>query len=290
MLKLDNFSIIYPHFSIKNFNLSVGRNEIIVLAGKNGSGKTTIIESMIGIRRKAKGKLYFENKMYEISALPVDVKKRIYLYSEDLPYFPDFSIIENLKYFAKLHDKKPDSKYFEMLMKKSGLTDYNKKYDSLSKGMKQRVSLLELMIITPEVVLMDEPTIGLDPAGKMDLISLISGIKDGSSDILGGVIATNDLDVIEKYATKTIFISEGNIILYGDFKTILKQLDEKYFVVDITKLDVLNLDKLNDLEGIIISGTRMLVPKKYEEAIKSKGYKIEEIEPADVFRVEDNGN
>ncbi len=214
------------------------------------------------------------------------MKRKIFLYSEDLPYFPNFTIIQNVKYFASLRGIKLNLKDFDVMLKKSGFNDYGKKYSDLSKEMKQRVSLLELMIINPEIVLMDEPTLGLDPVGRADLISLITEIKNGSSDISGAIIASNDLDFIENFSTKIVFISNGNIVLQGDFKNVMRNLNNSYFVISIARLNMRRINEINSLKGAVISGSRMLIPKEHENVIKGFGITIEEVKPEDVFRAE----
>lgn len=288
-IKFENISLDYPNFSLRDINFSLDKNEIITIAGKNGSGKTTLLESISGIRRRARGFINFENKTYPISSIPFAVKKEIFLFSEDLPYFSNLTIIENLRYFALLHDKNIDSNEFEVLMKKVGLSDYKKKFSDLSKGMRQRMRFLELMLINPKLVLFDEPTIGLDPAGKADFYSLISEIKKGNSSIEGAIVASNDLDFIKEFNNKIIFLSNGKIVLSGNsVNDILNKFKNDYFAINISNVSIENLNKLNNMDGAIFSGSRLLLPKRYENIMKNE-YAIEEIALEDLFRVDENG-
>ena len=161
-------------WALRNVSFEVRKHDICGLLGPNGAGKSTTILMMLGLTEPTDGSV----KVCGVDSTthPIDVKRKVGYLPEDVGFYEDMTGIENLIYTAALNGirKKEARTKAEQLLDRVGLSkEADKKAGKYSKGMRQRLGLADVLIKSPEVVILDEPTSGIDPAGVQEFMGLI---------------------------------------------------------------------------------------------------------------------
>ena len=183
---------------LKDICLAINDGEVVGLLGPNGAGKSTLMKIMVGVWNATNGELKVPSS---IGFLP-----------EQNPLYEDMYVREYLRFFVGLRSKeqgtKSQDKIVEELIERVGLTvEANKKIGQLSKGYRQRVGLAQAMIGNPELLILDEPTTGLDPNQLEDIRALIREMGEERTVIL----STHILQEVKQMCTRVIIINHGEI-------------------------------------------------------------------------------
>ena len=183
---------------LKDISLTINDGEVIGLLGPNGAGKSTLMKIMVGVWEATNGELKVPSS---IGFLP-----------EQNPLYEDMYVREYLRFFVGLRSKEQGAKsqdeIVEQLIARVGLTaEANKRVGQLSKGYKQRVGLAQAMIGNPELLILDEPTTGLDPNQLEDIRALIREMGEERTVIL----STHILQEVKQMCTRVIIINHGEI-------------------------------------------------------------------------------
>ena len=183
---------------LKDISLSINDGEVIGLLGPNGAGKSTLMKIMVGVWDATSGEVQVPNS---IGFLP-----------EQNPLYEDMYVREYLRFFVGLRSKEQGAKnkdqLVEDLIERVGLTaEANKRVGQLSKGYKQRVGLAQAMIGNPELLILDEPTTGLDPNQLEDIRALIREMGEQRTVIL----STHILQEVKQMCTRVVIINHGEI-------------------------------------------------------------------------------
>lgn len=187
---------------LKDICLSIGDGEIVGLLGPNGAGKSTLMKIMVGVWDATNGE--------------VQMPKSIGYLPEQNPLYEDMYVREYLQFFAELRMKargerreaKGEKEIVEELIERVGLTaEAHKRIGQLSKGYRQRVGLAQAMIGNPELLILDEPTTGLDPNQLEDIRALIRKIGEQRTVIL----STHILQEVKQMCSRVIIIDHGEI-------------------------------------------------------------------------------
>ena len=195
--------------AVDHIRLSIRKGEIFGLLGPNGAGKSTTILMMLGLTEPTSG-------IVEICGInstthPIEVKRKIGYLPEDVGFYDDMTGPENLMYTARLNgipDKEAKVKALE-LMKRVGLEDQlKKKTGKYSRGMRQRLGLADVLIKNPEIIILDEPTVGLDPKQINEIRDLIKGLKQKHTVILSSHI----LSEVSAVCDYVLIISHGKLV------------------------------------------------------------------------------
>ena len=174
VIVLTDLTKQYGNFTaVDHIRLNIRKGEIFGLLGPNGAGKSTTILMMLGLTEPTSG-------IVEICGInstthPIEVKRKIGYLPEDVGFYDDMTGIENLLYTARLNRiPEADAKNkAEELLERVGLpVDTQKKAGKYSRGMRQRLGLADVLIKQPEVIILDEPTSGIDPAGVQEFMDL----------------------------------------------------------------------------------------------------------------------
>ena len=183
---------------LRDVNLTIGDGEVIGLLGPNGAGKSTLMKIMVGVWEPSEGK--------------VEVPSSVGYLPEQNPLYEDMFIREYLRFFVGLRvkDQQSENQIVEQLIERVGLTpEANKKVGQLSKGYRQRVGLAQAMIGNPELLILDEPTTGLDPNQLEDIRTLIREMGKDRTVIL----STHILQEVKQMCSRVIIIDHGEIKL-----------------------------------------------------------------------------
>lgn len=200
MLRLENVTKKYKNKTVvDNLLLSIEGGEVFALLGANGAGKTTTIKMILGLAKVSEGNITIEEG------------KKIG-YSPETPYFPPYlTAMEVMKYYAGIEgDKtKKDKEYLKSLLDITGLEDTKTKVKDYSKGMIQRLALAQALISDPDILILDEPTAGLDALGRKHNLELLKKLKEQGKTI---IINSHILHDIEAICDRGVIMKKGKVI------------------------------------------------------------------------------
>tara|TARA_B110000046_G_scaffold15690_1_gene15051 strand:- start:67050 stop:67955 length:906 start_codon:yes stop_codon:yes gene_type:complete len=193
--------------ALDNVGFSVNPGEIVGFLGPNGAGKSTMMKIITGFIPSNMGETYVCN--LDVSKVPLKTKKIIGYLAEQNPLYYDMYVREYLSFIAGVFKIKNTAERIDELIEMVGLTvEQNKKIGQLSKGYKQRVGLAQALIHDPEVLILDEPTTGLDPNQLEEIRGLIK--KIGSSKTV--MLSTHIMQEVEAICDRVIIINKGKIV------------------------------------------------------------------------------
>ena len=191
--------------ALNNINISINKNEIIGLLGANGAGKSTLMKSITGALKIDEGEIIFNGKNIEEN--DIEVKKNIGFLPENNPLYNEMYVKEYLQFVADIH-KIPKSRIDEVIDLVGITLEKSKKISQLSKGYKQRVGLAQAILHQPDLLILDEPTNGLDPNQIIEIRNVIKEIGKQKTVIL----STHIMQEVEALCSRVILIHKGNII------------------------------------------------------------------------------
>jgi ABC-2 type transport system ATP-binding protein len=194
--------------AVDSLNFSVKKGEVVGFLGPNGAGKSTTMNIITGYISSTEGKVTVDG--YDILENPKEVKRKIGFLPEQPPVYFDMTVIDYLKFSAELKDvdKKESKAQIDDIMQLVRIADHrNRLIKNLSKGYKQRVGLAQALIGSPEVLILDEPTVGLDPKQIIEIRKLIKALGKEHTIILSSHI----LPEVSAVCEKVIIINEGKI-------------------------------------------------------------------------------
>ena len=210
MIQVKNVTKKYGSFiAVKNLNFEIKHGEVIGLLGPNGAGKSTTMNMLTGFIEPTEGSILINGN--DIAKKSKEAKKNIGYMPENVPLYLDLTVKEFVKYMAelKLVSIKEKNKQVEEIIKETGLEDVeNKLIRNLSRGYKQRVSMAGALVGKPEILILDEPTVGLDPKQIVEIRELIK--KLGKEHTV--IISSHILSEISQICEKVIIINKGEIV------------------------------------------------------------------------------
>lgn len=223
ILQINNLS---KHFkttkAVNGINLTIRKGDIYGILGPNGSGKTTTLAMVLGILHPTAGSFsWFENGTAPENRL------RIGTLLETPNFYPFLNAYDNLNVICKIKEVVDSDSRIREVLELVDLTERGKrKFSSYSLGMKQRLAVAAALVSNPDVLVLDEPTNGLDPMGIIEMRNLILKIAQSGKTI---IIASHILDEIEKICTHVAILKLGNVLYDGDLQSLLKQ-DKKFYI------------------------------------------------------------
>lgn len=191
--------------ALNDINLNIDKNEIIGLLGPNGAGKSTLMKSIVGALKIDEGQIIFHEK--DITKAETESKKNIGFLPENNPLYSEMYVREYLSFVAEIH-KIPKSRVAEVIELVGISPEKSKKIGQLSKGYKQRVGLAQAILHQPDLLILDEPTNGLDPNQIIEIRNVIKEIGREKTVIL----STHIMQEVEALCSRVILIHKGNII------------------------------------------------------------------------------
>lgn len=193
--------------AIDNLNFDAERGEILGFLGPNGAGKTTTMRILTGYMPPTSGKA--EIGGFDVVDQSLEVRRLVGYLPETVPLYPEMTVFEYLKYMADLrHLPKPNGKV-EAVLEKVHMEERAFGYiDKLSKGMRQRVGLAQALLHEPQVLILDEPTIGLDPAQIIEVRKLIREVGRERTVLL----STHILSEAQQVCNRVLIINKGKIV------------------------------------------------------------------------------
>jgi ABC-2 type transport system ATP-binding protein len=207
-ISISNLTKLYgKQKAIDNISFSVSDNEIVGFLGPNGAGKSTTMKIIAGYLHSDSGSVKVNG--IDVTLNPLEAKKNIGYLPEGNPLYYEMYVREYLEFIAGIHKIKSPEKKIEEIIHVTGLrVESNKKTGQLSKGYKQRVGLAAALLHDPKIVILDEPTTGLDPNQIIEIRKLIKELGKKKTVLFSSHI----LQEVENICDRVIIINKGNIV------------------------------------------------------------------------------
>ncbi len=213
--------------ALDDVSLSINEGEIVGLLGPNGAGKSTMMKIITCFIPATKGEVKVYN--YDINEEPMKIRSLIGYLPEQNPLYNELYVRENLEFIAGIHGikGKEAKERVEQMIEKVGLTkEVRKKIGMLSKGYKQRVGIAQALIHDPKILILDEPTTGLDPNQLVEIRSLIKELGRDKTVIL----STHIMQEVEAVCSRAIIINNGRLVADDSVKSLAQgeSLEQKF--------------------------------------------------------------
>ncbi|MBP7173871.1 MAG: ATP-binding cassette domain-containing protein [Cloacibacterium sp.] len=210
--------------ALNDVNINIEKNEIIGLLGPNGAGKSTLMKSIVGAIKIDEGKILFDSK--DVTTNEIESKKNIGFLPENNPLYQEMFVKEYLRFVGDIHQVPVER--IDEVIDLAGITpEKSKKISQLSKGYKQRVGLAQAILHQPDLLILDEPTNGLDPNQIIEIRNVIKDIGQEKTVIL----STHIMQEVEALCSRVILIHEGKILQdcpIEEFKGRFTSLEEAF--------------------------------------------------------------
>lgn len=221
-------------YALKNFSVTL-ENGIYGLLGTNGAGKTTLINLFMGIIKRDSGEIFIDGN--NIRNLKADVLEKIGYLPQYPQFYKDFTVVDFMRYMSILKDipvELADQRISELLDTVNLTNAAEKKVGALSGGMRQRLGIAQAMLNDPGILILDEPTAGLDPRERIRFRNLISQFSGNRIIIL----ATHIVSDIEFIANQVLLLHEGHLLKQDSPQALCKELDGKVWELELEENDV----------------------------------------------------
>src|SRR5579864_2327250 len=209
MIKVENLTKSYGSIeALRGISFEIGAGEIVGLLGPNGAGKSTTIKILTGYMHPDNGSVSIDS--LDVLSYPLEVQSRIGYLSENTPLYPSLSVQAYLKLMADLRSipAAEQLRHISDAIYAAGLENYRSRpIAQLSKGLRQRVGIAQAIIHKPPVIILDEPTIGLDPTQIMEIRKLIKLLSEHSTILFSSHI----LGEVESVCDRVIIITNGTV-------------------------------------------------------------------------------
>ena len=235
VIETQNLSKSYGDFeAVQNVDMNVEKGKIYGLLGRNGAGKTTTMCMLLGLTEPTEGSI----KLFGLDAHDGKNRKEIYTrigsIIETPGFYPQLNAVENLKIFCKLRGDY-DPANIEKVLKLVNLSDENKPFKNYSLGMKQRLGLAAALVHEPELLILDEPINGLDPAGIVEIRDMLLDITSKLG--ITVLISSHILSEIELLADEIGIINRGKLIKELTREELQEQ-SAKRVIIEVDNIDL----------------------------------------------------
>jgi ABC-2 type transport system ATP-binding protein len=208
--------------AVEALNLAVEQGEVFGMLGPNGSGKTTTILMLLGLTEPTAGSVQVLG--FDPARQPLSVKARVGYLPEQLGFYDELTARENLIYIAKLNGLRRDEAYkrIDQALEQMGLGEVaDNRVATFSRGMRQRLGVAEVLLKRPQLIIMDEPTQGLDPEAAREFLDIIRDLKAAGITIL---LASHLLHQVQAVCDRVGLFHQGRMVLEGTVKELAQQV------------------------------------------------------------------
>ena len=278
MIEVKNVTKKYgKHIAVDNISFTINEGEIVGLLGPNGAGKSTTMNMLTGFIEQTEGEIYIDG--YDMLKKPKKAKKEIGYMPEGVPLYMELTVKEFVTYMAEIKNvnKNTRKEKVEKIIEQTGLKEVERKLiRNLSRGYKQRVSMAGALVGEPKILILDEPTVGLDPKQITEIRNLIKELGKTHTIILSSHI----LSEISQICNKVIIINKGKIVAIDT----PEKLEEKVANNNCIYVTVEDSDnKVETIKDKITGIKRLELIQENEDGTKQ--YIIESEEKVDLRKV-----
>ncbi len=219
IIKVESLTKKFQNFkALKDVSFNVFKNDVFGFLGPNGAGKSTTLRCMLSLIKKDSGEIRLFGKKLEKNR--TEILSKIGSIIEKPDFYKYLSAQKNLELLARVSGKKVSKSEIEDILNFVGLKDRSKsKFRTFSHGMKQRLGIAQALMHDPELVILDEPTTGLDPEGIIEIRNLILKLKKEHGKTV--ILSSHQLSEIEMIANRMVIISKGKTVIEGDVNELL---------------------------------------------------------------------
>jgi len=261
MIQVSHLTKLYgPHAAVSDLNFEVKKGEIVGFLGPNGAGKSTTMKILTGFMPATEGKVSVAG--FDVFENPIEVKKNVGFLPENPPVYPDMTVQDYLDFSGRLHQipKKNLQSAITQVLKKTALTQVRKRLiGNLSKGYRQRVGLAQALIHNPQVLILDEPTVGLDPKQIIEIRELIKGLAGDHTVILSSHI----LPEVTATCQRIIVINKGRIVAEDSLQELTARIRKGHIyslmVKNPVQTGVEALRKIQGIHSVTAAGPKLVV-------------------------------
>ena len=267
MLKVQNLGYrVGERWLLRGVDLAVGEGEFLAVLGPNGSGKTTFIRMLCGLLTPDAGTGTCLG--YDVRAQQSDIKRHVGYMTQKFSYYEDLSIRENLDFIARLYDLPDRRASVQRSLERLGLANRSHQLaGQLSGGWKQRLSLAACLIHSPQLLLLDEPTAGVDPKARREFWDEIHRLAAEGLTVL---ITTHYMDEAER-CHRLAYLAYGKLLTHGTLDDVLASV--RLTTWTVTGPDLLELAKkirgLPGIEQVVAFGTTLHVSGRDAAALEA---------------------
>ena len=244
-LLLQNVSKSYGSVkALKDISVSLKKGEVVGLLGPNGAGKSSLMKILTGYYKEWEGQISFDT--LDLKGDLQSIQKQVGYLPENNPLYNEMYVIEYLKYAGGLHKLKNPP--FKEILEKTGLVEHRShKIQTLSKGYRQRVGLAAPLIHDPQLLILDEPTTGLDPNQLVAIRKLIRELGKEKTVLL----STHILQEVDALCDRVIIINKGEIVLDQALEAIRNKQEQIIEVSFDYRIELVALEKLPNVKKVI---------------------------------------
>ncbi|WP_274361334.1 ABC transporter ATP-binding protein [Paenibacillus thermotolerans] len=254
IIELKSVTKKYGDFTaVDRLTLTINRGEVFGLLGPNGAGKSTTILMMLGLTEPYSGSVQVCG--IDSTRQPIQVKRRVGYLPDDVGFYEDLSGLENLIFTAKLNripESEARSKALELLERVGLKDDAEKRAGAYSRGMRQRLGLADVLIKDPEVIILDEPTLGIDPKGVSELLELIRRLSTELH--ITVLLSSHHLHQVQEICDRVGLFVKGKLVAVGTVAELSESLfKDEPISIELSAAPVTDklLDELHALDGVI---------------------------------------
>jgi phospholipid/cholesterol/gamma-HCH transport system ATP-binding protein len=214
---------------LDGIDLELARGETLTVLGRSGTGKSVLLKLIVGLQQPDAGSIQIGGQ--EIGGLPLDrlneIRKKLGFLFQQAALYDSLTVEENVAFPLRRHTDLPEREHkarVRDLLSRMGMEEALDKMPSeISGGMKKRVGLARALALDPEIMLLDEPTAGLDPITAAEIIDLIRQLRRARE--MSAIVVTHDLRSVEALADRVALLHEGDIVVEGPFEEVQKSDD-----------------------------------------------------------------
>jgi len=253
IIKTTGLTKKYGDFTaVDNLNLEIYEGEIFGLLGPNGAGKTTTLLMLLGLTEPTEGTA--EVAGCDATKETLRVKRIVGYLPDNVGFYEDMTGRENLRFTGQLNGLEPDiiEERIEKLLERVKLSDVrDKKVGTYSRGMKQRLGIADTLMKDPKIIILDEPTLGLDPEGVREMLDLITELSKKDNRTI--IISSHLLHQIQKICDRVGIFVKGNLLAIGPIETLGEKVFENEPItleIEVLPLDGKVIEMINSINGI----------------------------------------
>lgn len=249
-LEVEKLWVTYGRLrAVKGISFGIPKGEVFGFIGPNGAGKSSTIKALATLLKPSYGRVFVDG--LEVIRHPQKVRQRIGYMPDFFGLYEDLTVREYLHFFASAYriERSRRPSIVEGVLELTDLTrKINAQVDSLSRGMKQRLSLARVLLHDPDLILLDEPASGLDPRTRIEIRELLKELKEMGKTIL---ISSHILHELSQLCTRIGIVEAGKMVVEGPLDEIYRKLDLRRIVhVQITNQSDVLLEKIHRLPGV----------------------------------------
>ena len=276
--------------AVDHLDLSILRGEVFGLLGPNGAGKTTTTLMLTGLTEPTEGTAFIGG--LDCIRCPMEVKKIVGYMPDNVGFYGDMTGRENLRFTASLNGlpRELAEERIDALLEKTGLAYAgDQRVGTYSRGMRQRLGVADVLMKDPKVIIMDEPTLGIDPEGMRQLLELIRELARKENRTL--LISSHQLYQIQQICDRVGLFVDGRLMACGTVEELAEQTreDDRYLTeLQVTSGDERLVEILKNVEGVLsvgrqggryIVGSRQEMGSALAQAALSSGYTLVSLRP-----------